>query len=53
MVKAQRRVDALHGELATITDHTEMAERGTVLAEAQRELDALEAAWLELAELAE
>ncbi len=53
MVKAQKRVDALHQELATITDHTRLAERGTVLATAQGELDALEAEWLELAELAE
>ena len=53
MVKAQKRVDALHGELAALTDHAVMAERGTVLASAQVELDALEAEWLELAELAE
>ena len=28
MVKAQRRVDGLHEELANLTDHTMMAERG-------------------------
>ncbi len=53
MVKAQKRVDALHAELASLTEHTAMAERGTVLVSAQAELEALEAAWLELAELAE
>jgi ATP-binding cassette subfamily F protein uup len=53
MVKAQRRVDTLHAELGTITDHTVLAERGVVLAQAQHELDDLEAEWLELAELAE
>jgi ATP-binding cassette subfamily F protein uup len=53
MVKAQKRVDGLHEELATATDHTVLAERGAVLVEAQAELDELEAAWLELAELAD
>ncbi len=53
MVKAQRRVDSLNDELAAATDHAVLADRGAVLAEAQRELDALEAAWLELAEQAE
>ena len=53
MVKAQKRVDGLHEELANLTDHTVMAERGAALASAQLELDELEAAWLELAELAE
>jgi ATP-binding cassette subfamily F protein uup len=53
MVKAQRRVDTLHAELATETDHTVLAERGITLAAAQAELDGLEAQWLELAELAE
>ena len=52
-MKAQKRVDALHEELANLTDHNVMAERGTVLASVQVELDALEAEWLELAELAE
>ena len=53
MVKAQRRVDTLHAELASLTDHEALAARGTALADAQEELDRLEAAWLELAELAE
>jgi len=53
MVKAQRRVDGLHEELANLTDHTMMAERGVTLAAAQTELDGLEAEWLALAELAE
>ncbi len=53
MVKAQKRVDALHDELATVSDHTVLAERGRTLATAQADLDVLEAAWLELAELAE
>ncbi len=53
MVKAQKRVDTLHAELATETDHTVLAERGITLAAAQAELDELEAQWLELAELAE
>ena len=53
MVKAQSRVDTLHAELASLTDHEALAARGTALADAQEELDRLEAAWLELAELAE
>lgn len=53
MVKAQKRVDGLNAELATATDHTVLADRGAVLVEAQGELDELEAAWLELAELAD
>jgi ATP-binding cassette subfamily F protein uup len=53
MVKAQKRVDSLHEELAKLTDHTVMAARGTALAAAQVELDTLEAEWLELAELGE
>ncbi|MGA9275700.1 ABC-F family ATP-binding cassette domain-containing protein [Ilumatobacter sp.] len=53
MVKAQKRVDDLQAELAAMTDHTALAERGTVLADAQQKLDSLEAEWLELAELAE
>ena len=39
MVKAQKRVDALHEELGSLTDHVVLAERGTVLATAQTELD--------------
>lgn len=50
MVKAQKRVDALNAELASTTDHAVLAERGAVLADAQRELSELEASWLELAE---
>ncbi|MEP6299856.1 MAG: ABC-F family ATP-binding cassette domain-containing protein [Ilumatobacter sp.] len=53
MVKAQKRVDALNDELASTTDHSVLAERGASLAEAQIELDRLEAAWLELAEQSE
>ena len=53
MVKAQKRVDALHAELASTTDHEVLAERGAALATVQSELDGLEAEWLELAELAE
>lgn len=53
MVKAQKRVDGLHAELATATDHTVLADRGAVLVEAQNDLDELEASWMELAELAD
>ena len=53
MVKAQKRVDSLHDELASTTDHSVLADRGAVLTEAQNELSDLEAAWLELAEQAE
>ena len=53
MVKAQKRVDRLHEELASSVDHSTMAERGAELATAQSNLEALEAEWLELAELAE
>ena len=53
MAKAQRRVDGLHDELTSITDHARLTERGAALAAAQSELDTLEAEWLELAELAE
>jgi len=53
MVKAQRRVDRLHEELASSVDHAMLAERGAELATAQTNLEVLEAEWLELAELAE
>lgn len=53
MVKAQKKVDGLHEELASTTDHSVLAERGAVLVEAQVALDDLEATWLELAELAD
>jgi ABC transport system ATP-binding/permease protein len=53
MVKAQKRVDALHVELASTTDHQMLAERGTMLAAAQTSLDELEAVWFELADLAD
>lgn len=53
MVKAQKKVDGLHAELASTTEHSVLAERGAVLAEAQSALDDLEATWLELAELAD
>lgn len=51
MVKAQKRVDDLHAELASTADHVVLAQRGEALAVAQGELDELEARWLELAEL--
>ena len=50
MSKAQRNVDRLHEQLATITDHAELARVGTDLAAAQSELNTLEERWLELAE---
>ncbi len=53
MVKAQRRVDQLTEQLTSTTDHAELTAVGAELADAQAELDGLEAAWLELAELAE
>lgn len=53
MVKAQKRVDGLHAELATATDHAVLSERGAVLVEAQNDLDELEVSWMELAELAD
>ncbi len=53
MVKAQRRVDQLSERLATVADHTELTALGSELADAQADLDRLEAEWLELAELAE
>ena len=51
MVKAQKQVDRLTGQLATVTDHTDLTSLGTDLAVAQAELDELESRWLELAEL--
>jgi ABC transport system ATP-binding/permease protein len=55
MAKAQKRVDQLTAELATIdhaaVDHTELSALGTELAAAQADLDDLESRWLELAEL--
>ncbi|MFK7917756.1 MAG: ABC-F family ATP-binding cassette domain-containing protein [Ilumatobacter sp.] len=51
MVKAQKKVDGLHEELASTTDHEVLAERGAVLVEAQATLDELESTWIELAEL--
>ncbi|MFK8025834.1 MAG: ABC-F family ATP-binding cassette domain-containing protein [Ilumatobacter sp.] len=53
MVKAQRQVDRLSEELAAISDHQQLAERGEALTAAQSQLSELEASWLELAELAE
>lgn len=53
MVKAQRRVDALHTQLAAETDHLVLTKRGDELTAAQRQLDDCEASWLELAEQAE
>jgi ATP-binding cassette subfamily F protein uup len=51
MVKAQKHVDRLAGQLATVSDHAELTSLGTELATAQGELDELESRWLELAEL--
>ncbi len=51
MVKAQKQVERLTGQLATVTDHAELVAFGTDLATAQTELDELESRWLELAEL--
>ena len=48
--KAQRRVDRLHEELNQTAGHAELADVGTRLAEAQRQLSTLEERWLELAE---
>jgi ATP-binding cassette subfamily F protein uup len=53
MVKAQRRVDSLTGELAATSDHRELHEMGERLAVAQAELGEIEERWLELAELHE
>ncbi len=51
MAKAQQRVDSLAERLVGLTDHAELASIGAELTEAQRELDAHETAWLELAAL--
>ena len=51
MVKAQRQVDRLTGQLATVSDHTELTTLGADLTAAQAELDELESRWLELSEL--
>jgi ATP-binding cassette subfamily F protein uup len=51
MVKAQKRVDQLTEQLASVSDHTELSALGNELASAQEQLDALESRWLELAEL--
>ena len=51
MIKTQKRVDHLTERLAGSTDHTELHQLGSDLAEAQAELDDLESRWLELAEL--
>ena len=53
MVKSQKRVDRLAGQLTKVTDHEQLTALGAELAEAQAELDRLEGDWLELAELAE
>jgi ABC transport system ATP-binding/permease protein len=51
MTKVQRRVDRCQAELADVTDHETLAQIGSELAEAQRELMALEEQWLELSTL--
>jgi ABC transport system ATP-binding/permease protein len=53
MVKAQKRVDQLGERLRAVSDHAELAALGAELTAAQAELDELESAWLELAELQE
>ena len=50
MARAERRRDRLAEELASLTDHAELARVGAELAAAQAELDALEERWLELAD---
>ncbi|MDX2380422.1 MAG: ABC-F family ATP-binding cassette domain-containing protein [Acidimicrobiia bacterium] len=51
MVKAQRRVEALTDELATVNEHQDLQRIGEELTAAQGELDNFEERWLELAEL--
>ncbi|MET0662609.1 MAG: ABC-F family ATP-binding cassette domain-containing protein [Ilumatobacteraceae bacterium] len=51
MAKAQQRVDGLTARLVGLSDHAELAAIGAELTDAQRELDAHETAWLELAAL--
>ncbi len=53
MVKAQVRVDLLTDQLTGLADPDQLAEVGVALGVAQAELDAREADWIELAELAE
>jgi ATP-binding cassette subfamily F protein uup len=48
MAKAQKRVETLSERLERTTDHGELVELGTDLAEAQSELDRLEEAWVEV-----
>lgn len=51
MAKLQRRIDVLHEQLASTTDHAELATVGAELAAAHDELRDHEERWLELAEL--
>ena len=51
MAKAQQRVDGLTARLVGLTDHAALSALGAELADAQRELDEHETAWLELAAL--
>ncbi len=51
--EAQARRDVLDARLAETADHAELAELGSALAEATRELEEIEERWLELAAEAE
>jgi len=51
--EAQARRDVLDARLAETADHPELAELGSALAEATRELEEIEERWLELAAEAE
>ncbi|CAB4599480.1 MAG: hypothetical protein F2534_21725 [Actinobacteria bacterium] len=50
---ALERRDRFAGEMATLTDHVELARVGDALADAQRAVDEAEERWLELAAEAE
>jgi hypothetical protein len=49
-MRVQRRRDQLTEQLASASDHIELARIGSELADAQAELDRIEHRWLELAE---
>jgi ATP-binding cassette subfamily F protein uup len=50
IAKAQRVVDRLNEQIATTSDHRELAKIGVDLAAAQADLDRLEEQWLDLAD---
>ena len=52
-MKAQTRVETLTARLSGVTDHEMLTDIGAELGAAHAELEDLEAAWLELAELQE